>query len=150
MRPDGADIQTVVVGSAVAIALGVIVDPVVDELVLATGGCESLSTIKDPGSVEGPAVVQAVHAHDIDVVSPVVAGIIPLASIDAVDARLRPGEGISQPSRQSARILPGAEFYAVALAFARQYEALYLDLTSERLSVAVVDHVACLPVVSLQ
>ena len=55
LRPDRTDIQSVVVGGTVTVALGIIVDPVVNDLVLATRGSEGLTTVEDPGGTEAPS-----------------------------------------------------------------------------------------------
>jgi hypothetical protein len=86
--PDGADIHTVVVGSAVAVALGVVVYPVVLYLVLAAGSRESLTGIEDPRTVEHPALSQPIHRHETDVVPTVVVGIIPSTAVDTRDTGL--------------------------------------------------------------
>ena len=136
-----------VVGCPIAIALGIVVSPVVDQLVLPTGGGESLSAVEDPGRIERPAPVQSIHGHNVDVVPPVIVGIIPPAAIDTVDAGLRPGEGVGYPSRQGTVVLAATEFYAVTLPFSRQCQSLNLNLAAERLAVAVVEDIVDLPVV---
>ena len=80
----------------------------------------------------------------------VVARVVPSAAVDAVDAGLRPRQGIGQPSRQFAVVLSGAQLHAVALPLAGQHQSFDLDLTAERFPVAVVDHMVCLTVVGLQ
>ena len=88
LGPDSTDIKTVVIGCTIAIALGIIVDPIVDDLIFSAGSREGLSAVEHPGSIKGPSLVQSEHTHDVDVVPTVVVGVIPLATVDAVDAGL--------------------------------------------------------------
>ena len=90
LGPYGTHVQTMIVWRPIAVTLSIIVDPVVDDLILAAGSREGLSAVEDPGSIEGPALVQSEHTHDINVVTTVVVGIVPLSAVDAVDTGLRP------------------------------------------------------------
>ena len=90
LTPDGTHVKVVVVRSTIAVALSVVVDPVVLNLVLGTGGGEGLAAVEDPGGTEHPSLVELIHGHDIDIVATVVVGIVPAASVHAIDLRLRP------------------------------------------------------------
>ena len=116
-----------IVGGAVAIALSVIVDEVVDNLILGTGGGEGLSGVVDPRGIQRPGIVELIGGYDVDIVATVVVGIVSLALTDAVDASLRPRQCVAEPSRQPSGILASTEFSTVASAFACQDESLNLD-----------------------
>ena len=90
LTPAGTHIAVVIVRSTIAVALSVVVDPVVLNLVLGTGGGEGLAAVEDPGGTEHPSLVELIHGHDIDIVATVVVGIVPAASVHAIDLRLRP------------------------------------------------------------
>ena len=95
LRPDGTDIKTVIVGCTIAVALGIIIDPVVDNLVFATGSRKSLTTVEYPGCAETPARCQTIHRHQIDIMSTIVVGIIPATSVNAFNLGLRPRQRIA-------------------------------------------------------
>ena len=138
-----------IVWCPIAIALSIIVDPVVDDLVLAAGSREGLTAVEHPGGIESPAIVQSEHTNDIDVVTTVVIGVVPLSAVDAVDTGFRPREGIGEPTRQPAAVLTGTEFHTVTLSVASQRQTLNLDFAAERLAVAIVEHVLDFPVIAL-
>ena len=148
-RPGGAHVQPVIVWRPVAIPLSIIVSPIIDDLVLAAGSSESLSAVEHPCRIEHPPFVQAVHAHDVDIMSAVIAGIIPPSTVDPVDTGLRPGEGVAEPARQPPVVLPHAQFHTIALSFSGQSQSLQFNLTAERLAVAVVEHILDRPVIEL-
>ena len=147
-RPGGTHVQPVIVWRPVAIPLSIIVSPVIDDLVLAAGSSESLSAVEHPCRIEHPPFVQAVHAHDVDIMSAVIAGIIPPSTVDPVDTGLRPGEGVAEPARQPPVVLPHAQFHTIALSFSGQSQSLQFNLTAERLAVAVVEHILDCPVIA--
>ena len=95
LRPDSADIETVVVGCAVAVTLGIIVDPVVDDLVFAARSGKCLTTVEYPGCAETPPWCQTVHRHQIDVVTTVVVGVIPASFVNAFNLGLQPRQRIA-------------------------------------------------------
>ena len=149
LRPDRTDIQSVVVGGTVTVALGIIVDPVVNDLVLATRGGEGLTTVEDPGRTEAPARGEPVHRYKVDVMPTVVVGIIPASAVDTLDPGLRPRQGIAQPTSETAAVLPGKELHAIGFAITWQDEAFDLDLTAEGLAIAVVEDILDLAVIAL-
>ena len=149
LRPDRTDIQSVVVGGTVTVALGIIVDPVVNDLVLATRGGEGLTTVENPGRTEAPARGEPVHRYKVDVMPTVVVGIIPASAVDTLDPGLRPCQGIAYPTCETAVVLPGKELYTVGLAISRQNKTFDLDLTAEGLAIAVVEDILDLAVIAL-
>ena len=138
-----------IVRSPVSITLRIIVDPVVDHLILATGRREGLTTVEHPRRIKGPTVVQPIHPHDINVMATVVVGVIPLPPVDTIDTGLRPRERVTDPTRQTPAVLSGTEFHAITLPFTSQHQTLDLDLTAERLAVLIVQHIPYLPVIAL-
>ena len=149
LRPHGTHVKSVIVRSPIAIALGIIIDPVVDHLIFSAGSRKGLSAIEYPSGIKGPALVQLKHTHDINIMPTVVVGVIPFSAVDAVDTGSRPGKGITNPSCQPSSVLTGTKFHAITLTFASQDQTLYLDLTTERLAVPVVKHVLYLSEIAL-
>ena len=84
-----------------AVAFGIVIHPVVDNLIFAVWGGESLSGVIYPCGSHLPSLACLVHADDVNVVAAVVVGIVPSATVDAVDPRLRPREGVREPSREA-------------------------------------------------
>ena len=71
------------------------------------------------------------------------------ATIDAIDLRLRPREGIAQPSRQSSVVLASCQFKTIAFALSWQNQTLNLNLRTERFAIAIVEHVVDGAIVTL-
>ena len=90
LAPDGTHVEVVVVGGSIAVALSVIIDPVLFYLVFGTGGCKCLTAIEDPRGTEHPALAEFIDGHDVDVVATVVVGIIPAPLVHTFNLRLRP------------------------------------------------------------
>ena len=137
-----------VVGCTIAVAFGIIVDPVVNHLVFATWGGKGLTTVEDPGGTETPSRGKTVHRHQVDVVTTVVVGIIPPTAVDAFDLGLRPRQRITQPSSETAVVFPGEKLHTVGFAVAGQDETFNLDLAAEGLAITIVQYIGNLTVIA--
>ena len=137
-----------IVGCAVTVTLGIIVDPVVDDLVFPTWSGKGLTTVEYPGCTETPPWCQTVHRHQVDVVTTVVVGVIPAPSVDTFDFGFRPRQRIAQPSRETAVVFSCKELHTIGLSVARQYQTFDLDLTAEGLAVAIVQYIRNLTVIA--
>ena len=89
-----ANIETVVGGCAVAVALVVVIECPIDGIIFCARCGECLSRCEYPSCREVPFVVQAVHSDDGNVVAAVVGGCVPTVSVDAVDFVFNPRKGV--------------------------------------------------------
>ena len=136
--------------STIAVSLGIIIYPVVNNLIFGIRSGEGLTGIVCPGSRQFPAFSRIVNTDNVYVMTAVVTRIIPSALVYAFYLSLRPRKRVRQPARESSLVFSYRSLNTISLALTAQYKPLDFYLRVETLAVAVVCHIVYYSPIALQ